>query len=595
MAGPRIHHFVSCLDGASRLLSIRLLLLGPFSSSFDIEMPRWVPGSYLIREPLSHVRDISADGASISRKAENAYRLRPNADSEEILISYDLLCPDLTVRTNHLDNTHLHLVPTFTWFMPSKGWSVGSECTVTLSMPDDWSAATQLHTYPIQTPNHADWKGSNVVSWAPPTIDELYDGVIEADACPNHSRMMSGVMHHLRIWDAGGQVVEDEAVERILDSMDKLVAEFVALFGPLPYEEYWIILFLTGGARGGLEHLRSQTSMVPRKALWPQQDDAWRDLVSLLSHEYLHVWNVKRLRPKEFVEYDLSKESRTDLLWWFEGGTSWLGDIICLKSGVWSEKDWRKDLERKMKRFLAGDGNRHQSLTTSSHEAWIHLYRPHPYSRESTISYYLEGEMVMMCIDAELRKRSKGESGLETLFAMLWKRHGLDSPVLEELGIRHADIRKGLTSMVGGKRLGIMLDSLTKQKIKPNLEAAMKIFGLSFEATEKEKEKQAWLGLRLSQKNGLIVVGLQHDSCVRNILMPDDELISVDGIRLRNSSELKDALAGKAETEIEIMISRHNSIQQFKVVAAAQQAAKVKLVGKGNKLWKAMLESAQDS
>ncbi|MBT7938864.1 MAG: M61 family metallopeptidase, partial [Euryarchaeota archaeon] len=552
-------------------------------------------GSYLIREPLAHVRDISADGASISRKAENAYRLRPNADSEEILISYELLCPDLTVRTNHLDNTHLHLVPTFTWFMPSKGWSAGSECTVTLSMPDDWSAATQLHTYPIKTPTHADWKGSNVVSWAPPNTDELYDGVIEADACPNHSRMMSAAMHHLRIWDAGGQAVEDEAVERILDSMEKLVAEFVALFGPLPYEEYWTILFLTGGARGGLEHLRSQTSMVPRKALWPQQDDAWRDLVSLLSHEYLHVWNVKRLRPKEFVEYDLSKESRTDLLWWFEGGTSWLGDIICLKSGVWSEKDWRKDLERKMKRFLAGDGNRHQSLTTSSHEAWIHLYRPHPYSRESTISYYLEGEMVMMCIDAELRKRSKGESGLETLFAMLWKRHGLDSPVLEELGIRHADIRKGLTSMVGGKRLGIMLDSLTKQKIKPNLEAAMKIFGLSFEATEKGKEKQAWLGLRLSQKNGLNVVGIQHDSCVRNILMPDDELISVDGVRLRNSSELRDVLAGKVGMEIEIMISRHNSIQQFKVVAAAQQEAKVKLVGKGNKLWKTMLESAQDS
>ena len=77
--------------------------------------------------------------------------------------------------------------------------------------------------------------------------------------------------------------------------------------------------------------------------------------------------------------------------------------------------------------------------------------------------------------------------------------------------------------------------------------------------------------------------------------MPNDELISIDGIRVRHSSELKDALAGKAGAEIEITISRHNSIQQFKVVAAAQQATKVKLVGKGNKLWKAMLESAQDS
>ncbi len=375
MSKVRIHQRASCLEAASRLLDVHLLLQGNFSSTIDIEMPRWVPGSYLIREPLRHVRDITVSGgAKIVRNGTHGYRIKPpKGGMKDILVNYKLLCPDLTVRSNHMDASHLHLVPTFTWMMPKRGWDGGDDCTVTLMMPEGWSAASQLNDHPASPPKHKVWTVGNERTWQPPDVDELYDGVIEANAEATHSRMMSGAMHHLRVWDAGGYVVPEQAIERIQDAMEILVNEFVALFGPLPFTEYWTILHLTGGPRGGLEHLRSQTSMVPRIAIQSGQDDAWRDLVSLLSHEYLHLWNVKRLRPREFIDYDLSKEVHSELLWWFEGGTSWLGDIICVKSGVWSEKDWRKDLERKMKRFNNGRGNEHQSLATSSHEAWIHL------------------------------------------------------------------------------------------------------------------------------------------------------------------------------------------------------------------------------
>ncbi|MDP6011107.1 MAG: hypothetical protein QF707_04870 [Candidatus Poseidoniaceae archaeon] len=599
MSKVRIHQRASCLEAASRLLDVHLLLQGNFSSTIDIEMPRWVPGSYLIREPLRHVRDITVSGgAKIVRNGTHGYRIKPpKGGMKDILVNYKLLCPDLTVRSNHMDASHLHLVPTFTWMMPKRGWDGGDDCTVTLMMPEGWSAASQLNDHPASPPKHKVWTVGNERTWQPPDVDELYDGVIEANAEATHSRMMSGAMHHLRVWDAGGYVVPEQAIERIQDAMEILVNEFVALFGPLPFTEYWTILHLTGGPRGGLEHLRSQTSMVPRIAIQSGQDDAWRDLVSLLSHEYLHLWNVKRLRPREFIDYDLSKEVHSELLWWFEGGTSWLGDIICVKSGVWSEKDWRKDLERKMKRFNNGRGNEHQSLATSSHEAWIHLYRPHTYSRESTISYYLEGEMVMMCLDAELRRRSKGQTGLENLFALLWKRHGLDSPELETLGVRHSDIRKGLTSLHGGARMGTMLDRLTKENVRPDLNKAMSSLGLEFISPEDDDKKpQGWLGMNLStKKGGLYVQGFLPDSPLRDSLLPDDELISLDGLRVRNKSELNSVLLGRQDTDASLTINRQGVMMETSFKIACEPELANKLEGKGNRLWQSMLQSNQSS
>lgn len=597
MPEARIHHRASCLNPASRLLEIQLLLQGDFNSTFEIEMPRWVPGSYMIREPLKHVRDISVNhGAKISRHGECGYRIKPpKGGCKDILVQYQILCPDLTVRTNHMDASHLHLVPTFTWMMPSKGWQGDKQCTVTLDMPAHWTAATQLNCHPGKAPKHEAWGNGNEKTWQPPNEDELYDGIIEANANSDDSRMMSGAMHHLRVWDAGSYEIPKESITKIQDCMEALVKEFVALFGPLPFKEYWTILHLTGGARGGLEHLRSQTSMVPRTAILEEHDDAWRDLVSLLSHEYLHLWNIKRLRPTEYLEYELSKESRSSLLWWFEGGTSWLGDIICLKSGVWSEEDWRKDMNRKMKRFLSGSGNLHQSLATSSYEAWIHLYRPHAYSRESTISYYLEGEMVMVCIDAEMRRRNKGEYGLEQLFPLLWKRHGLDSPEVQRLGLKYGDIRKGLVSLKGGARLGSMLDQLVIEKIRPNIEEAMATLGLKFSEEEEEKKNRAWLGLQLAGENGLYVRSFLPESPLRDVLLPDDEILAINGLRVRSKNQLDSLLKGLEGKSISLTISRHGALTCFEIEGVSKPVFASKLNGVGNKLWKSLVESAQDS
>ena len=324
--------------------------------------------------------------------------------------------------------------------------------------------------------------------------------------------------------------------------------------------------------------------MMPRKCLQEGNEEEWRDLVSLFSHEFLHQWNVKQLRPKNFLNYELQKEVHSDLLWWFEGLTSWLGDIICLRSGAWTEEDWRKDWTRKMKRHTDRNGMEHESLQESSHDAWIHLYRPNSYSREVQISYYLEGEMAIFCLDVELRRRSKGEYGMDDVMATLYHQFKLDS---NKPGITHSDIKKALVNTPGGRRLGSMLDNLVSERKAPDVNSAMNTLGM--EMVPDKKTKGAWLGLNLANVSDSLKVRthLAGSPC-REEIHTGDEIIAIDGLRVKSTKELTAAVYGNQDVKTNVTIAREGVLREVVVVPKANPEHLLKVEGKGNKIWNAI-------
>jgi len=327
--------------------------------------------------------------------------------------------------------------------------------------------------------------------------------------------------------------------------------------------------------------------MMPRRCLQEGNEEDWRDLISLFSHEFLHQWNVKQLRPKNFLDYDLTREVHSDLLWWFEGATSWLGDIICLRSGAWSQEDWNKDWMRKMKRHCDRHGMENESLQESSHDAWIHLYRPNSYSREVQISYYLEAEMAIFCLDVELRKRSKGQFGLDDVMATLYHEHRLNS---KNPGVTHSDIKKALVNTTGGRRLGTMLDELVSNRKAPDVEAAFATLGLEL---EREKEqKGAWIGLNLvdSTNKTKVRTHLTGSPC-RELIHTGDEIVAIDGLRVNSSKAINAAIYGKQDTPIKITIARQGVLREVDITPISNPEHNVKVKGKGNKLWKIISSS----
>ncbi len=576
-----INFHADATNGASRRLGIRIEIDGPFVGNIlELRFPRWIPGSYLIREPMQHLTELSAtcDGNEIHVKRidVDGVKIQGVSEASKVVITYKVLAAEMTCRANHLDTTHIHIMPPYTWMLPTRGIDaerMNKSHRVTLDKPKNWQTAIQLP--------------GKEGEWFAEGRDELLDAIIESNSNEMISFEVQGCTQHLKLWDSGAVPIPQKGLDRFVESMKLIIEEHFALFGVPSWKEYWTVLHLTDSGRGGLEHLRSQTSMMPRRCLQEGNEDDWRDLVSLFSHEFLHQWNVKQLRPNNFLDYDLQKEVHTDLLWWFEGLTSWLGDIICLRSGAWSDEDWNKDWTRKMERHFDRNGMEFESLQESSHDSWIHLYRPNSYSREVQISYYLEGEMAIFCLDVELRRRSKGEFGMDDVMVELYNKFNLET---NSPGISHSDIKQVLVNTPGGRRLGVMLDLLVSQRKAPDTTAAMASLGLNM--VPKKKKEGGWLGLKLSTSLGITSVRthLAGSPC-REQIQTGDEIIAIDGLRVKSVKEINAAIYDKKGVSTELTISREGGIQVVKITPVGHPEHLVKVEGKGNKIWHAIKAS----
>src|SRR5690554_1808657 len=132
--------------------------------------------------------------------------------------------------------------------------------------------------------------------------------------------------------------IGNQEVERLKIDMAKIVEATTAVFGGKnPNKEYWFIIHNTDTRGGGLEHMNSTTLNVNR---WTYSPENYMSFLSLVAHEYFHIWNVKRLRPAALVEYDYSNENYTDMLWIMEGFTSYYDELILRRAGFYSEQDY---------------------------------------------------------------------------------------------------------------------------------------------------------------------------------------------------------------------------------------------------------------
>ena len=594
---------IDATDGATRYLHVRITISPPFTAKkLTLKFPRWVPGSYFIREPMQYLTGISCHqndkDASFKRKAVDTVEVKIDDLSSDLVINYKILGIELSVRSTHIDNSHLHMMPPFTFLLPTSGIDqsrMDMNHRIDLYCPTEWTPATQLQLeFDDLDANSLIGKTANMFSFSAPDRDRLLDGIMEVNSNKNINFKVDGRNHVLKLWDSGNFHPGEKMVDRFIEDMKKIVKEYHALFGVPDWGEYVTILQLTEKSRGGLEHLNSQTSMLPRVCLIDGFDDEYRDLISLFSHEYMHQWNVKRLRPKNFIHYDLQQEIHTDLLWWFEGCTSWLGDMLCVRSGAWSEEDWRKDMERKLARHTVRNGSKHESLAESSHDAWIHLYRSHSFSREIQISYYLEGELAIFCIDAELRKRSKGKHGICNLMVRLCEKYALGYPNSIQIGVDYNDIRKELVNMSGGRNLGLHLDKLVFDKSAPDIAKALEYYGIKLKSkvTKNNQLSNSWLGLNLSDTTGKVTVtSHQTDSPLRQLIMPGDEIISINRLRVNSVKSLKSILAKLDPSNVEICYSHEGVIKFDKIDLRIEPELKNKLDGKGNAKWRDYIAS----
>src|SRR5690606_8352789 len=162
----------------------------------------------------------------------------------------------------------------------------------------------------------------------------------------------------------------------------------------------------------------------------------------LVAHEYFHLWNVKRIRPIELGPFDYENENYTSMLWLAEGLTSFMDDLFVFRAGLSTIEEYLDVVKSNLSVYLSTPGRHYHSLEQSSYNAWIKLYRPDENSKNSTVSYYLKGGLVFMCLHSLLLEK---KSGVDALIKLLWR----DYKERPERGVTKEEVYKMVESLGG--------------------------------------------------------------------------------------------------------------------------------------------------
>ena len=452
-----MHYRIEAADLHAHLYGVTLTIAHPAANQ-RVSLPVWIAGSYMVREFAKQITGISARQSKRNvavRQLDKATWVVNCEAGKPLTLHYQVHAHDDSVRTAWLttqrgffNGTSLCLQAEGLVDVPHHIEVVAESFNAavnTHATSSKWQVATGL------TPVKTDRQGFG--TYVAANYDELVDCPVEMGAFWSGSFKACGIEHRFVV--AGATPAFDG--ERLLRDSQKICETAIRFWhgnkrSAAPHKNYVFMLNAVADGYGGLEH-RNSTALICNRADLPRLDDAkqsegYTTLLGLISHEYFHTWNVKRLRPAEFARYDYTQENYTELLWFFEGFTSYYDDLLLRRAGLIDDAQYLKLLNKTINQVLQTPGREVHSVAQSSFEAWTKYYRQDANSPNLTVSYYTKGALVALCLDLSLRQHGvKNHSvSLDDVMRALWTRccagkH--DGPMLE------ADVLAVLKELTG--------------------------------------------------------------------------------------------------------------------------------------------------
>ncbi len=384
-----------------------------------LTLPVWIPGSYKVREYSSNItlnRIVTADGILLQHTWINKHSFTFTLEqSTTVAIEYTVWCyeRDSTIRSSHITRNHAFINPvTACWYVESRMNEI-HHVILHLDATNWQKTSTALSpVYPPITDTE------RTITLGALNYDIIVDSPLEIGNHYTHSFIHREAQIDVAIAGRGNY-----NADWITEQIKILVSKEAEMFGGLPFDRYVFILHLFPNMRnGGLEHARSSVNAAEHNAL-SDQTKTWR-LLSLLVHEFFHVWNVKRIRPKQLGPFDYTRENYTDMLWLVEGATSYYDDLISYRCGFYSRDEYLKILATDhLTPLLHTPGRLHTSLSDSSYLAWVKLYFPTEDLQNRVPSYYLKGGVIFLLTDLILIAKTQGKKKFDHVFKALWKRY----------------------------------------------------------------------------------------------------------------------------------------------------------------------------
>ncbi|MGA7860781.1 MAG: PDZ domain-containing protein [Thermoplasmata archaeon] len=550
-----VRYDVSVEDPKSHRLQVVVDIPEVSGNTIDLVLPSWVPGSYIIQDPARNVRDVRASqantGASLPIVRQDKARWRVTTEgAAHVEVRYEVYGHDL--RDDGVDVTADHLYLNAGKVLPYIDGREHESLVIAVHVPSAWRVYTELPEI-----------GRSPARFRARDYDELVDEPIDCGTPVELTVRPAGIPHRILLCGRGGNF-EAHQVET---DVAKIVEAAIRLMGGSPLQHYTFFYHLADGrwpVQGGLEHKNSTSIVLGRTAFRPEED--YRSVLGITAHEYFHLYNVKRIRPRVLGPFDYTKENYTHLLWAMEGSTDYFQDLILLRAGLLPAPKYLDAQGKKIQKYVNTPGRKVASLEELSFNSWIDLYKPYEETPNQSVSYYLKGGLATMCLDLEIRHRTEGRTSVETVFRTLWEEYGQRDRGLEENEI--------LT--VANRATGLDLSDFFQRYIGGTFEIDFGVFlghaGLKLEPQEhppgKEDEPPAgWLGVTLKDDAGRArITSVFDDGPGRRAgLSPDDEVVALDGQRVAFADVPKALQRFPPGSSVEVTVFRRGFLTSVSV------------------------------
>lgn len=537
IAGAPITATLSFDDRHTHMLDVALDIPVAQAGPLVLSMPTWTPGSYLIREFARHVEGFSATDATgqplaATRVSKNRWQVSVAAPGV-VTARYRVYCRERSVRTNYVDGDLAVINGAPTFLTPVEDgrrvWHLRVE------LPPEWEG--------VYTGLDAEAGGFIAADF-----DELVDSPLVIGSPTVRALEVSGTPHRLVLAGPLGPWDVDQSAEDV----SRIVQTQHDFWETVPYADYTFLQVLNERG-GGLEHLDSTLMQAHRDATATR--DSYLDWLGLVSHEFFHTWNIKRLRPRPLGPFDYESEVYTPSLWIAEGVTSYYDDLLLVRSGLMTEAEYLGRISKTVADIQSTPGRRVQTLQQASSEAWIRHYRPDENTVNTAISYYKKGALVALVLDAAIRESSRNARSLDDAMRLAYDRYaGPEGYTPEQI--------EALFSEVAGADLSALLDRCLRSTDELDFGPALSLYGLRFASPA--ATSGAWLGADTADHSGRRVITQvrrgtpAHDAG----LQVDDELVAVDGWRVPASGE-DDILSHiQPGTTVTVVLSRLGQLRE---------------------------------
>ncbi|MEC9047618.1 MAG: hypothetical protein VYA51_06360 [Planctomycetota bacterium] len=533
---------------ASREVHVRATWTEDGADQVEFFLPTWTPGSYLQREYARHLSSVRAYVPGTDREldcvkvAKNRWSVA--GSDQGIELRYRVYAHELTVRTADVDAHHAYWNHACLLLWPCG--QRDAPASIVVDHPKAWSLSCSLPSDERRTNEH------KRCTLHAADLSEALDAPVLIGQTQRQEWQVDGVDHAIEL-DGLASV---QPPVTLTDDLAAIVRAARDVFGGrLPYPRYVFQALFTGEGYGGLEHRDSSTLLMPRTSLTTPK--GYRDFLGLAAHELFHAWNVKRMRPVEFWDYDYEAENYTRLLWLMEGWTAYYDDLLVTRAGRMTHRDYCAAMAKNVQGMRASPGRFELSLEDSSFDAWIRLYRPDENTRNSSQNYYGNGAVAAMCLDLDIRRVTGGARSLDDVLRALWQ-----STYERGRGYELEDVHRAVEE-VAGSELVPMLRRLVAGPLDPELEACLASVGVLLEAHDAGKPH---LGIALKSGSMKVASVTRGGPACHGGVAPGDELLAIQQLRVTNGTwQTVLSSVGQIDRPLSLLVARRGVIRTLEV------------------------------